>query len=157
MNEVRVGRELSLQMETEAAAIRVRNPRTRPRVYVELWFGRHMRSIGGLTYINDLVSIAGGDAIFADKRQGYFIPEFEEVVTERPDVFLVFAEEVYPVDPLNLIEQRRWNKSLNLRIVESTVLRGQNLIQEGPSILETAAWLQQELHSLTDASIAHRT
>jgi iron complex transport system substrate-binding protein len=146
MNEVRVGRELSLQMETEAAAIRVRNPRTRPRVYVELWFGRHMRSIGGLTYINDLVSLAGGDAIFADKRQGYFIPEFEEVVTKRPDVFLVFSEEVYPVDPLNLVEQRRWKEALSVRIVESSVQRGQNLIQEGPSIVETASWLQQQLH-----------
>ena len=146
LNEIRAGRELSLRMEAEAAAIRARNPRTRPRVYVELWFGRHMRSIGGLTYINDLVSLAGGDAIFADKRQGYFIPEFEEVVTKRPDVFLVFSEEVYPVDPLNLIEQRRWKEALSLRIVESTVQRGQNLIQEGPSIVETASWLQEQLH-----------
>jgi iron complex transport system substrate-binding protein len=105
-----------------------------------------MRSIGGLTYINDLVSLAGGDAIFADKRQGYFIPEFEEVVTKRPDVFLVFSEEVYPVDPLNLIEQRRWKEVLSVRIVESTVQRGQNLIQEGPSIVETASWLQEQLH-----------
>lgn len=146
LNEIRAGRELSLRMEAEAAAIRARSPLTRPRVYVELWFGRHMRSIGGLTYINDLVSIAGGDAIFADKRQGYFIPEFEEVVTKRPDVFLVFSEEAYPVDPLDLIEQRRWKEALSVRIVESTVQRGQNLIQEGPSIVETASWLQEQLH-----------
>jgi iron complex transport system substrate-binding protein len=146
MNRVRAGRELSLRMEAEAAAIRARISGTQPRVYVELWFGKHMRSIGGFTYINDLVALAGGDAIFADKRQGYFVPDFEEVVAAQPEVFLVFSEESYPVDPCNLIEERRWNDVLNLRIVESSVQRGQNLIQEGPSILETASWLQEQLH-----------
>lgn len=147
VNEVRAGRELSLRMEAEAAAIRGRNPPTRPRVYVELWFGRHMRSVGGFTYIDDLVCLAGGDTIFADKPQGYVRPDFEEVVAKQPDVFLLFSEEEYPVDPRKLVEERGWNKVLNLSIVESTVQRGQNLIQEGPSILETAAWLQERLHA----------
>ena len=49
-------------------------------------------------------------------------------MTERPDVFLVFSEEAYPIDPLDLIEQRRWKEALSVRIVESTVQRGQNLI-----------------------------
>jgi len=145
LNEVTRGRELSLHMEAEAAAIRSRNPSTRPRVYVELWFGRHMRSIGGFTYINDLVSLAGGDPIFADRRQGYFIPEFRAVVAERPDVYLVFCEEEHPVDPHSLIKERGWKDTLNVKIVESSVRRGQNLIQEGPSIIETAFWLQDQL------------
>lgn len=106
-----------------------------------------MRSIGGLTYINDLISIAGGAQIFADKRQGYFIPEFEEVVNRRPDVFLVFAEEEYPVEAHRLFEERGWKGSLTVKIVQSSVRRGQNLIQEGPSILETASWLQEQLHA----------
>jgi len=146
LNEVKAGRGLSSHMETEAAAIRARNPRTRPRVYVELWFGRHMRSIGGFTYIHDLVSLAGGEAIFSEKRQGYIIPDLEEIVARQPEVFLVFSEEEYPIDPRNLVDERRWKDTLNLRIVESTVQRGKNLIQEGPSILETASWLQHQLH-----------
>lgn len=147
LNDVRAGRELSLRMEAEAAAIRARNPQTRPKVYAELWFGRHMRSIGGLTYIDDLVSLAGGEPIFADKRKGYIIPDFDEVVAQAPDVFLIFAEEEYPVDPWKIINERGWNTSLNVTIIESTVQRGKNLIQEGPSILETAAWLQGQLHA----------
>lgn len=151
LNEIESGRNLSRRMEAEAAAIRSRNPQTRPRIYIELWFGRHMRSIGGFTYIQDLVSLAGGEAIFADKRQGYIIPDFKEVVAERPEVFLLFSEEEYPVDPCKLIDERGWKDTLNLRIIESTVRRGQNLIQEGPSILETASWLQKGLHSSTEA------
>lgn len=147
LNEVKAGRDLSLRMEAEAAAIRSRNRAKRPRVYVELWFGRHMRSIGGLTYIDDIVSLAGGDAIFADRREGYLVPDFEQVVAARPDVFLLFSEEVQPMDPRKLMEERGWTDSLSVRTVESTVQRGQNLIQEGPSVLETAAWLQKQLHT----------
>lgn len=146
VNEVQAGRELSRRMEEQARVIRERSPRNRPRVYTELWFGRHMRSIGGFTYIDDLVSLAGGESIFAHKRAGYLVPDFEEVVAARPDIFLLFSEEVYPVDPRRLVEERGWDKSLSLRIVESTVERGRNLIQEGPSIVETAAWLQEQLH-----------
>jgi ABC-type Fe3+-hydroxamate transport system substrate-binding protein len=144
MNEMQEGRRLCLQMETEAAKIRNRNVGPRPSVYVELWFGRHMRSIGGLTYIDDLVTIAGGDPIFAQKREGYFIPDLAEVERLRPDLFLLFSELEYPIASQELLSERGWDRSLNLKIVASTVTRGQNLIQEGPSFLETAAWLQNQ-------------
>lgn len=146
LNEVQAGRRLSLRMEEKAAQIRARNPQNRPRVYVELWFGRHMRSIGGFTYIDDLVSLAGGAPIFSNKQQGYLVPDFDEVASLRPDIFLLFWEEVYPVDGRKLIEERGWGGSLDMRIIESTVKCGQNLIQEGPSFLETAQWLQEQLH-----------
>jgi ABC-type Fe3+-hydroxamate transport system substrate-binding protein len=144
MNEVRKGRRLCLQMESEAIKIRSRNVGPRPSVYIELWFGRHMRTIGGLTYINDLVTIAGGDPIFAERREGYFLPDLAEVERLRPDIFLLFSELEYPVLPKDLLSERGWDTSLSPKIVESTVTRGQNLIQEGPSFLETAVWLQNQ-------------
>lgn len=79
--------------------------------------------------------------------KGISYPEFEEVVTGRPDVFLCFSEEEYPIDPHNLVEERGWKGPLNVKIVESSVRRGQNLIQEGPSIVETASWLQEQRHT----------
>ena len=144
MNEMQEGRRLCLQMETKAAKIRNRNVGPRPSVYVELWFGRHMRTIGGLTYIDDLVTIAGGDPIFAERREGYFIPDLAEVERLRPDLFLLFSELEYPIVSKELLSERGWDRSLKLKIVASSVTRGQNLIQEGPSFLETAAWLQNQ-------------
>lgn len=144
MNEVQEARRLCLKMETEAAKIRNRRVGPRPKVYVELWFGRHMRTIGGFTYIDDLVSIAGGDPIFTEWRAGYFIPNLDEVERLRPDLFLLFSEEEYPVVSEDLMSERGWDRSLKPKVVESTVTRGQNLIQEGPSFLETAAWLQNK-------------
>jgi iron complex transport system substrate-binding protein len=98
----------------------------------------------GFTYIHDLVTIAGGDPIFAGKRWGYFIPDLAEVERLRPDVFLLFSESEYPISPRDLLSERGWDLSLKPKIVESTVARGRNLIQEGPSLLETAAWLQNQ-------------
>ena len=144
MNEMQEGRHLCLKMETEAAKIRNRNLGPRPNVYVELWFGRHMRTIGGYTYIDDLVTIAGGDPIFAERRAGYFIPDLAEVERLRPDLFLLFSELEYPIASKELLSERGWDRSLKPKIVESTVTRGQNLIQEGPSFLETATWLQNQ-------------
>ena len=144
MNEVQAGRHLCLQMETQAAKIRNRNIGPRPKVYVELWFGRHMRTIGGFSYIDDLVTIAGGDPIFAERSEGYFIPDLAEVERLCPDVFLLFSESEYPIVSQELLTERGWDRSLNPKVVESTVARGQNLIQEGPSLLETAAWLQNQ-------------
>jgi hypothetical protein len=39
----------------------------------------------------------------------------------------------------------------DLKVIESTVARGQNPIQEGPSILETAPWLQNRMYGRSDA------
>ena len=131
-------------LATARAMSRILNVGPRPKVYVELWFGRHMRTIGGFTYINDLVSIAGGNPIFAERRTGYFIPDLAEVERLRPDLFLLFSELEYPIASKDLLSERGWDRSLKPKIVESTVTRGQNLIQEGPSFLETAAWLQNQ-------------
>ena len=105
MNEVQEGRHLCLKMETEAAKIRNRDVGPRPKVYVELWFGRHMRTIGGFTYIDDLVSIAGGDPIFAGRCKGYFIPDLVEVERLRPDLFLLFSELEYPIVSKELLSE----------------------------------------------------
>jgi ABC-type Fe3+-hydroxamate transport system substrate-binding protein len=146
MNDVEAGRKLSLQMESSASILRKRNVGTRPRVYVELWFGPHMRTIGGLTFIHDLVSLAGGDSIFGDRREGYFVPDLGEVAALGPDVVLFFSEEKYPVDFQELMAERGWDTSLRSQVIQSTVARGHNIIQEGPSFLDTAAWLQSQLH-----------
>jgi ABC-type Fe3+-hydroxamate transport system substrate-binding protein len=146
MNVLPAARRLCLRMETEAKRIRGRCVQPRPSVYVELWFGRHMRTIGGLTYIDDLVTMAGGNPLFAERQEGYFVPDLEAVARLRPDLFLLFQELEYPVDAKALISERGWDRSFTPAIVDSTVTRGRNLIQEGPSILETAAWLQNQFH-----------
>ena len=88
--------------------------------------------------------IFGSYTIFTERREGYFIPDLAEVERLRPDLFLLFSELEYPMVSKDLLSERGWDRSLKPKIVESTVTRGQNLIQEGPSFLETATWLQTQ-------------
>lgn len=147
MNELEKARQLSSTMQSRADLLRKNSPASRPSIYLELWLGRHMRAVGGGSFINDLIDIAGGDLIFKNKTQGYFTPDFDEVADLNPDVHLFFHEPEYLIDPVQLVAERNWNP--DTAIVISTVDCGENMIQEGPSFLDTAAWLQNQLLNIS--------
>lgn len=145
LGELGKGRSLSHQMLKTADLLRrnSKEVRARPKVYVELWLGRHMRAVGGLSFIQDLVEIAGGELVYSDRNQGYFKPDFTEVLDLKPDVYLFFHEPEYLIDPDQLIQERGWDSKV--KVVVSTVDCGKNMIQDGPSFLNTAEWLQKEM------------
>lgn len=145
VNETRAGRDLATRLAGEAAGLAAMAPACQPRVYVELWFGRHRRSIGGRTFIHDLVAMAGGDPIFGDSPEAYPIPDLAQVPALRPDIGVFFQEPDYPVDVQALLRERGWEAFLGNRIIESTIVRGRNVIHDGPSLIETARWLHGEI------------
>lgn len=145
INDLDKARKLSTAMLARAQSLRKSSPAYRPRIYLELWLGRHMRAVGGASFISDLVEIAGGDLIFNHRTEGYFVPNFEEVAKARPDLHLFFHEPEYLVDPATLVAERKWDPATPTLI--STVECGKNMIQDGPSFLDTAAWLQKHLHT----------
>lgn len=147
VNEVESARRLRQRWEQQWQALCLCAPPRRLRVYVELWFGKHLRTIGALSFIHDLVESAGADNIFGRDRRAYFVPEMEEVERLRPDVLLFHTEPDYPVDVAALIEERGWHRwNPAPYVVLATVNKGQNIIHEGPSMMETARWLQQHFH-----------
>jgi len=144
--EMMAALELTRRMAQVAAELRVASPRRRPRVYVELWFGRHLRTIGGLTFIHDLVEMAGGTPLFADHAQAYFKPDLTAVAAAQPEVVLIFSEaDDHPVDAGQLCAARGWTGAWDFRLIEAGIQRGRNLIHDGPSLIETAQWLQGRL------------
>jgi ABC-type Fe3+-hydroxamate transport system substrate-binding protein len=138
-------RNLVKLMTTESAEITGAAPGYRPRVYVELWFGRHRRSIGGRTFIHDIVSIAGGDPIFRHCVNAYPSPDPAEILGLKPEIAIFFQEPEFPIDIPSLVRERGWSKIFGSRIIESTIIRGRNLIHDGPSLIETTRWLQGEI------------
>lgn len=148
VNEVEAARRLRQRWEQQFQTLYQSAPARRPRVYIELWFGRHLRTVGALSFIHDLIEAAGGDNIFGRDRRAYFVPDLEQVAEGSPDVLLFHTEPDYPVNVEALIEERcwhRWNPAPY--VVVGTVQKGQNIIHEGPSIMETARWLQAHFHS----------
>ncbi len=118
----------------------------RPKVYAELWFGRHVRVPGGITFVSDLIWAAGGEPLFYDVPAAYLPLDLRAVESHRPDVALFFSEPEYPVDGLALAQERGWMRRWpHLKVIQSTVERGRNVIHDGPSFMDTAEWLRTQL------------
>lgn len=115
-----------------------------PNLYVELWLGRHMRAVGAGSFITDLLTMAGAtlDYYSLSIPQGYWVPDIKGGFNPSCDGYLFFAEPEFPIDPEHLITQRGWEKK---PWILSTVSCGENIIQEGPSILQTAQWLAEKI------------
>lgn len=146
LGEMEAAHELVERMATEAAALRAVRPAVRPRIYAELWFGRHPRMAGGLTFVHDILELAGGTNILRGAAAGYLALNLPAVVAAKPEVVVVFSEEDdHPVDVPALMAERGWAGAWPHVVIESGIPRGRNLIHDGPSLLETARWLRGEL------------
>jgi iron complex transport system substrate-binding protein len=138
-------RALCDALEHACAELVATAPPRRPRAYAELWFGRHVRRPGGRAFVHDLLQLAGLDPVHGDEPDGYAVPDLAEVGRLAPEVVVVFSEPEYPVDAAALVRERGWDLAFAPRVVASSVARGQNLIHDGPSFVETARWLRAEV------------
>lgn len=144
MNELEVARSLTAKLRIQADFLRsIHQFEKRPRVYVELWLGRHRRAVGGLSYIRDIVELAGGELVYGDHPEGYFENDCSLLASVDVGAYVFFHEPEYLVNGEDLVRERGWNESLP--ILMSTVNVGDNMIQDGPSMLETVKWLHSEL------------
>lgn len=142
LGEMGAAHALTARMEAEAAALRAAAPAKRPRVYAELWFGRRARMAGGLTFIHDLIELAGGQNLGRNWAEGYPQLDLPGVAAARPEAIVLFHEEDdHPLDVAAWRRERGWDGQWPFRLVESGIARGRNLIHDGPSLLETARWL----------------
>jgi ABC-type Fe3+-hydroxamate transport system substrate-binding protein len=146
LGEMEAAHDLAERLIAEAAALRAARPAVRPRVYAELWFGRHPRMAGGLSFVHDILELAGGVNIFRSAPAGYLALNLPAVVAAKPEAIIVFSEEDdHPVDAAQLMAERGWTGAWPHIVIESGILRGRNLIHDGPSLLDTARWLRSEL------------
>ncbi len=143
VGKVQAARELSLRWQRLFLDLQADAPATRPRVYAECWFGRHPRVPGGMTFIHDLIQAAGGENIFGHEPQAYLPLDLDEALRRRPQVMLLYSEPEYPLQAQALLQERGWN----VRVIESTVTPGRNLIHDGPSMMQTALWLHEQLRA----------
>ncbi|GAB6091178.1 helical backbone metal receptor [Spirochaeta dissipatitropha] len=139
------GRKLAVELQTELLKLRASWKGKNPSIYAETWFGVHGRRIGGLSYIHDILWYAGGEPVFADKLWGYAHLDLDAATEKRPDIFLGFHEPEHKVDFQAESLRRGWKEQFNPAIIHSTVDKGKNIIHDGPSLLETARWLQKEM------------
>ena len=142
VNELSASTSLSDAMATQAHELLNQQAHSsKPKIYVELWLGRHRRAVGGMSYIADIVKLAGAELVFSNLAEGYV--ENDLRVEPEADVFLFFHEPEFLVDGSELVRERGWDTSKP--VIMSTVEMGMNMIQDGPSMLDTARWLHTQL------------
>lgn len=142
VGRVTEARALADRIEGECAALLASAPAPRPRAYAELWFGSHVRRPGGLSFVSDVLRLAGLDPVHGGCADAYEPPDLEEVSRLAPEVVVLFSEPEHPVDARALLAERGWDRAFGPRLVVSDVARGRNLIHDGPSFVETARWLR---------------
>jgi len=59
-----------------------------PLVYWEIWNSPYM-SAGKISFMNDLITLAGGSNIFSDLNQAYPLVSEETIIARKPDVILI--------------------------------------------------------------------
>jgi len=147
LGDAAAGRRLAQWWLGELEETRRRASASLPRVYSELWFGRHARVPGGLSFVSDIIHYAGGDNVYGGEARAYMTLDPADVPNRKPDVWLLFWEPEHPVDGEVLRRERGWDKELGrLRLIEATVEPEHNVIHDGPSMVRAVRWLSERLH-----------
>ena len=83
------GAAIAAALESDLArTLGARGAGPRPRVFCPIWRRPYM-AVGGDTYANDMLSVCGGDNVFAGATGRYPTVTLEEVAAAAPDVILL--------------------------------------------------------------------
>jgi iron complex transport system substrate-binding protein len=144
LDDMSAARALTQRWDRFFLDLKAGAPTPKPRIYAELWFGKHARMTGGLTFVHDLIESAGGENIFGHHRMGYLPLDLDEVARLKPDIFLIYSEPEYPIDPIALQGERGWNFPL----IHADTAPQHNLVHDGPSMMDVAAWLSHSIREV---------
>ncbi len=102
--------------------------RVKKKVYIEL-SARPPITIGGKSYLNELIAMAGGENIFSDINKDYPVVNQEEVIMRNPEIIIV----LHPEDIKNRIGWNRVNAIKNQRVYRDLNLDW--ILRPGPRLV----------------------
>jgi iron complex transport system substrate-binding protein len=85
----KVGKETKAivdQMKKDIEAIKARETGARRKVYIEL--DANQWTVGGSSYLNEVVQIVGLENIFVDRKEPYLMVTMESILTRQPDLIM---------------------------------------------------------------------
>jgi cobalamin transport system substrate-binding protein len=74
------------QMKKDIEAIKARETGARRKVYIELDAGQW--TVGGTSYVNEVVEIVGLENIFRDRKEPYLMVTMESILMRQPDLLM---------------------------------------------------------------------
>ncbi len=149
---------LRAQIVSELEAIRTAvEPFERPKVLIVLGRERgslrNLQTVGGTSFISELVEIAGGDNIYGDEDKPYIEASKETILVEAPDVIIeIHAGRSYTKkqtealfsDWLALDAVPAWKSGRIYLFTDSHMLR------PGPRVPDVARQIAKKLHFAAD-------
>lgn len=113
----------------------------RPLVYLEIWDNPTM-TVGKISFINDIITLAGGRNIAGEKDRSYFSCSREWVLLSRPDVIICPAMKDERVADIK--KRPGWDEIPAIKNSRIYVNINQNLIYRlGPRILDGIGLLRK--------------
>ncbi len=110
----------------------------RPRVYVEVW-GDPLTTVGGESFLNDLIQLGGGTNIAAALRPQYVHASGEWIIGQNPDVILLAYMLPNASSAESVVKRPGWDK---MRAVRQNAIcasiQPDLLLRPGPRMLDGA-------------------
>lgn len=113
------------------------------KVYWEVWYEPFM-SAGGNSFINDVISLAGGKNIFASETQSYPIVSEETIIASNPDFILIPNDIFVTVDAVK--SRRGWNEISAVKNDKVILFDADVYTRPGPRIFEAIKELNSILY-----------
>lgn len=112
---------------------------------------RRMMSVGGASFLSEMLATAGGDNVFADQPQPYFTPSREAILVARPEVILELrpGEKLSDTDRASILAD--WKAETTIPAAAHgriAVLTEDFLVIPGPRMVDIAELLQSTLRRL---------
>jgi iron complex transport system substrate-binding protein len=138
----------SLSHRIAAVVNAVANATTKPKVYHEIWSAPTM-SAGQGTFINNLISLAGGQNIFENATTAYPTISSEEVITQNPDVIIFPSQMGVPSFWGNysaVASRPGWNTISAVQNNRLYTINGDMIDEPGPRQVDALELIAQMLH-----------
>ena len=141
---------LAAAMEGELDALKLKlgavPGERRPRVYVEVDGPKRLYAVGPGSFMDDVITLAGGRNVFADRGEAYFAVESAEVVRADPEVVLIDYPFQYKVGASKRAGWEGISAVRNGRVYDGTDFDIILLNRPGPRILRSLREVAALLH-----------
>lgn len=117
----------------------------RPSVYWEVWSQPYM-SAGGKSFINELISIAGGENIFSAVEQSYPVVSEEAVIMANPEI--IFISDAQKDGVLAVKSRSGWKEIDAVKNNRIYSLNADVVSRPGPRIAQATSLLHEKIYSV---------
>lgn len=118
----------------------LKDAKTRPEVFYELWDDPLMTAGPG-TFIDSLITMAGGRNVAGDLQQSWAQYSFEKLILADPDIYLVTWE-----DKSKVLERPGWENLTAIREGKVYTINQDLISRPGPRIVDALELLARFIH-----------